>query len=283
MIKLKSFAKINFFLKIISKEKGYHRLYSLISQINFFDEIFIRENKKKKNKIYFTGPFKIQLKNNSITKVLSLINEKFPKIKKKNFDIYIKKNIPNGSGLGAASSNATVLFNFFKKRYNLRISKKNSIKLLENVGKDCPIFINSKTKLLKSAGGVFYEYQKKLNFYVLVIFPYFKLSTQIIFKNIKKISKFKKFKTFKLYEKNEFLKVCKFYGNDLLASAQKVNNKMKSFKKFIDQVSEDNFYSMTGSGSAFFIISDNKKSLLKIQKIIKKQRNNFWTILVKTL
>lgn len=283
MIKLKSFAKINFFLKIISKEKGYHRLYSLISQIDFFDEIFIRENKKKKNKIYFTGPFKIQLKNNSITKVLSLINEKFPKIKKKNFDIYIKKNIPNGSGLGAASSNATVLFNFFKKRYNLRISKKNSIKLLENVGKDCPIFINSKTKLLKSAGGVFYEYQKKLNFYVLVIFPYFKLSTQIIFKNIKKISKFKKFKTFKLYEKNEFLKVCKFYGNDLLASAQKVNNKMKSFKKFIDQVSEDNFYSMTGSGSAFFIISDNKKSLLKIQKIIKKQRNNFWTILVKTL
>ncbi len=283
MIKLKSFAKINFFLKIISKEKGYHRLYSLISQINFFDEIFIRENKKKKNKITFTGPFKIQLKNNSITKVLSLINEKFPKIKKKNFDIYIKKNIPNGSGLGAASSNATVLFNFFKKRYNLRISKKNSIKLLENVGKDCPIFINSKTKLLKSAGGVFYEYQKKLNFYVLVIFPYFKLSTQIIFKNIKKISKFKKFKTFKLYEKNEFLKVCKFYGNDLLASAQKVNNKMKSFKKFIDQVSEDNFYSMTGSGSAFFIISDNKKSLLKIQKIIKKQRNNFWTILVKTL
>jgi len=283
VIKLKSFAKINFFLKIISKEKGYHRLYSLISQINFFDEIFIRENKKKKNKIYFTGPFKIQLKNNSITKVLSLINEKFPKIKKKNFDIYIKKNIPNGSGLGAASSNATVLFNFFKKRYNLRISKKNSIKLLENVGKDCPIFINSKTKLLKSAGGVFYEYQKKLNFYVLVIFPYFKLSTQIIFKNIKKISKFKKFKTFKLYEKNEFLKVCKFYGNDLLASAQKVNNKMKSFKKFIDQVSEDNFYSMTGSGSAFFIISDNKKSLLKIQKIIKKQRNNFWTILVKTL
>lgn len=283
MIKLKSFAKINFFLKIISKEKGYHRLYSLISQINFFDEIFIRENKKKKNKIYFTGPFKIQLKNNSITKVLSLINEKFPKIKKKNFDIYIKKNIPNGSGLGAASSNATVLFNFFKKRYNLRISKKNSIKLLENVGKDCPIFINSKTKLLKSAGGVFYEYQKKLNFYVLVIFPYFELSTQIIFKNIKKISKFKKFKTFKLYEKNEFLKVCKFYGNDLLASAQKVNNKMKSFKKFIDQVSEDNFYSMTGSGSAFFIISDNKKSLLKIQKIIKKQRNNFWTILVKTL
>lgn len=283
MIKLKSFAKINFFLKIISKEKGYHRLYSLISQINFFDEIFIRENKKKKNKITFTGPFKIQLKNNSITKVLSLINEKFPKIKKKNFDIYIKKNIPNGSGLGAASSNATVLFNFFKKRYNLRISKKNSIKLLENVGKDCPIFINSKTKLLKSAGGVFYEYQKKLNFYVLVIFPYFELSTQIIFKNIKKISKFKKFKTFKLYEKNEFLKVCKFYGNDLLASAQKVNNKMKSFKKFIDQVSEDNFYSMTGSGSAFFIISDNKKSLLKIQKIIKKQRNNFWTILVKTL
>jgi len=45
----------------------------------------------------------------------------------------------------------------------------------------------------------------------------------------------------------------------------------------------NNLYSMTGSGSAFFLISYNKKFLLNVRKIIKKQRKSFWTSIVKTI
>jgi 4-diphosphocytidyl-2C-methyl-D-erythritol kinase len=40
---------------------------------------------------------------------------------------------------------------------------------------------------------------------------------------------------------------------------------------------------MTGSGSAFFVIFEKKKSLLNAQKMIKKQRNSFWTKIVQTV
>ena len=48
------------------------------------------------------------------------MKKKFSSLRYKNFDIYIKKNIPNGSGLGGASSNAVTVFNFIKKNINLK-------------------------------------------------------------------------------------------------------------------------------------------------------------------
>ena len=43
MKKIKSYSKINLFLKVYGKVNRYHQLYSLISQINLYDEISIRE------------------------------------------------------------------------------------------------------------------------------------------------------------------------------------------------------------------------------------------------
>ena len=48
MKKIKSYAKVNLFLKVSKRLKNFYKLHSLIVQINLYDEILIKENIRKK-------------------------------------------------------------------------------------------------------------------------------------------------------------------------------------------------------------------------------------------
>ena len=189
MKKIKSFAKVNLFLKVVGKSKNYHNLYSLISQINLFDEISIQETSAKKSKFLFTGPYKIKSEKNTISDLIYLMKKKFLYLKDKNFIVRVKKNIPNGSGLGGASSNAVTVFKYLKKKYKLQISYKESLKLLAKIGKDCPLFIDNKVKLIKSSGERYVKFHHKLNLKLLIIFPNQSISTKKVFNKLNKFSK----------------------------------------------------------------------------------------------
>ena len=283
MKKIKSFAKINLFLKVTKQFKNFHKIHSLIVQINLHDEVLIKENIKKKNTIFFFGKYKINKQNNTVINLLKLMKKKFSSIKHKNFDIQIKKNIPNGSGLGGASSNAATIFNFIKRKYKLQISEKESQQLLSKIGKDCPLFLNQKAKLIQSAGEQFTEFKDNPKLNMLLIYPNLTLSTKKVFNKLKNISKISLKKSINFKDKKKLLDVCKYYGNDLLVPATKIAPKLKTLIKLIGKIEDSKFYSMTGSGSAFFLIFNKKKSLLNAQKIIKKHRAGFWTKIVKTI
>ena len=46
MAKVKSYCKINLFLRVVGKEKNYHKIQSVNFLINLYDEIFITRSKK---------------------------------------------------------------------------------------------------------------------------------------------------------------------------------------------------------------------------------------------
>ncbi len=283
MKKIKSYAKVNLFLKITKQLKNFYKLYSLIVQINLHDEILIKENSKKKNTIFFFGKYKANTQNNTVINLLELMKKKFSSLRYKNFDIYIKKNIPIGSGLGGASSNAATVFNFIKRKYKLQISDKESRKLLAKIGKDCPLFLNQKVKLIKSSGEQFTEFKDNPKLNMLLIYPNLALSTKMVFKNLKKISRISLKRSINFKDKKKLLNICKYYGNDLLDPAIQILPRLKTIIDLIGKIEDCNFYSMTGSGSGFFLIFSKKKSLLNAQKIIKKHKRSLWTKIVKTI
>ena len=283
MKKIKSYAKINLFLKVTNQLKNFYKLHSLIVQINLYDEILIKENTKKKNIIFFLGQYKANTQNNTVINLLKLMKKKFSSLRYKNFDIYIKKNIPNGSGLGGASSNAATVFNFIKRKYKLKISDKESRKLLAKIGKDCPLFLNQKVKLIKSSGEKFTEFKNNPKLNMLLIYPNLVLSTKKVFNKLKKISNISLKGSINFKDKKKLLEVCKYYGNDLLDPAIQIEPRLKTIIDLIDKIDDSNFYSMTGSGSGFFLIFSKKKSLLNAQKIIKKHKRSLWTKIVKTI
>ena len=90
--KIKSYAKLNLSLNVIKKiPKNFHVIESLITFINFYDLIYIRETKALKHKIKFLGKFSKNIyKNNSVNKLLNLLDEKEPKLKFNN-SIEMKK------------------------------------------------------------------------------------------------------------------------------------------------------------------------------------------------
>ena len=99
--KIKSYAKINISLGVLGKlNSKLHRIESLISFIDLYDEISLSEIKKNKHKVIFYGKFsnKIPLKN-TITQLLNILDES-NFLKKKKYLIKVNKKIPIKSGMG---------------------------------------------------------------------------------------------------------------------------------------------------------------------------------------
>ena len=93
--KLKSWAKINLSLNVIKRlPNKYHKIESLVTFIELYDEINIKRIYEKKHKISFSGKFSKGIgKNNTVSKLMRLLDKK-KLIENKKFQINIKKNIP---------------------------------------------------------------------------------------------------------------------------------------------------------------------------------------------
>jgi len=102
---IKSFAKINLFLNVVSKKKKFHRIQSLFSFIDLHDRIEISTINRKKHFIKFDGKFSKGIsKKNSISTLLKILDQKG--LIKKKYYIKVTKNIPQKSGMGGGSMNA---------------------------------------------------------------------------------------------------------------------------------------------------------------------------------
>ena len=106
-IKIKSICKINLSLRVLKKlNTGYHSIKSLITFCDLHDVISINKIQGTKDHISFSGRFKkgINKKSNTIVQVLHQLRKR-NFFKNQMFKINIKKNIPQGSGLGGGSGN----------------------------------------------------------------------------------------------------------------------------------------------------------------------------------
>ncbi len=104
--KLKAFCKINLSLRVLKKlNNNYHKVQSFISFVDLYDEIYVSEIKKLKDRVIFFGRFKkgINAKSNTVSKVLKLFR-KNNMLKNKKFRIYYSNDVI-GCQIGGALKN----------------------------------------------------------------------------------------------------------------------------------------------------------------------------------
>ena len=185
---IKSYAKINLSLGVTGKLKsGYHKIESLVSFLNLYDEIKIKKINDKNHKIKFYGGFSKGIKkNNTIFNLLKILDKK-KLLNNQKYLIKIKKNIPQKSGLGGGSMNASAIIRFFISKKILNLSKKDLAKLTNHIGSDVQLGLDNKNKILYSNGNLNILTQKKALF-VIIIKPNFGCSTKEIYKGVKKYS-----------------------------------------------------------------------------------------------
>ena len=74
MMKIKSYAKLNLALNIISKTSSLHKIESIVVFVSLYDEILIKKIKSKSHNILFTGEFSKNInKNNTVSKLLDIL------------------------------------------------------------------------------------------------------------------------------------------------------------------------------------------------------------------
>jgi len=92
--RIKSHAKLNLALNVISKSKSLHNIESIISFVDLHDIILIKEIKSKKHLISFNGKFSRRIgRKNTVSKLFEILEKKkiLKKTKSVNQSFYFKK------------------------------------------------------------------------------------------------------------------------------------------------------------------------------------------------
>ena len=278
--KIKSHAKLNLSLNVIKKvSKNFHKIESLITFINLHDLIYIKEIKNSKHKIKFQGKFSKDIpKNNTISSLLNLL-DKNGLLNKKKYEIKIIKNIPQKSGMGGGSINASSIVQFFIKKKIFKLSQKKLIYILKSIGSDVQLGIHQKNISILNNGNL-KTFKRKLGLYTLLVKPSFGCSTKVIYSKTKifTIPKYRKpnasfFSIRNIIQSN----------NDLENAAFEVYPKLKKIKNFLSSLPNVMCARMTGSGSCIVAYYKSKKSANKGLKLFKKKYKNYWCIISKTV
>ena len=278
--KLNSWAKVNLSLNVIKRlPNKHHQIESLVTFIQLSDEIKIRKINKPKNKVSFSGKFSKGInKNNTIVRLLNLL-EKKKLIKKKKFEIKVKKNIPQKSGMGGGSMNAACILKYLMKKKIVNISLKKAKEIACKIGSDVVLGLEKKNSII-FVNGKIGRLSKKIKFHVLIVKPNIDCSTKYIYGKVKKYSKpiyTNKSKLF--FTTRNLIKSNNALENVVFKKYPKINN----LKYFLSKLPKITFVRMTGSGSAIVAYFKSKRTAKKAAKLFRRKYKNYWYIVSKTI
>jgi len=161
-------AKINLGLNIVSKRvDGYHNLETIFYPIAINDALEVVPAAGEKGIFRQSG---ILLdgnpEQNLVVKAYSLLKKEYvlPEV-----DIYLRKNIPFGAGLGGGSADAAFMLTLLNNIYELNIPENQLEELASRLGADCPFFIRNKPVFATGIGNVFTPIDLSLKGYFIVL------------------------------------------------------------------------------------------------------------------
>lgn len=264
MITKKAHAKLNLSLDVTGKrENGYHDIKTLMVMTDLYDEMKF----SKSDKLEILGDFDFDMKENFIYKAYLALRDYVAKDLP--FKVEIEKNIPVAGGLAGGTSNGAGTFYALNDLYDLKIPKKDLIKLSSSLGADFTYMMTGGTKLASGIGEVLEEVRPIELDNVLVVNPGYGVSTKEVYESIK------------IEEKRiDFDDVLKaLYDLDIKRLNKVLENKMEDvvFEKHRDlleiknKMREFNSASlMSGSGATIFGIFENKNDLEDAYRHFKK-------------
>ena len=146
---LPSFAKINWFLRVLGKrDDNFHELCTVFQTVSLADYLTFSEQTEL---ILTCNDKKIPTdEGNLIVKAVFALREKLGV--KKGAKIHLEKNIPAPGGLGGGSSNAAIALLGLVKLWKIEIGFDELLKIGKTLGSDVPFFFYGGTALGTGSG-----------------------------------------------------------------------------------------------------------------------------------
>lgn len=271
---IKSPAKINLGLEIIGrKEDGYHLIETVYQSINIYDELFLLP--KTQGILLKTDSKDLDCgKENIVYRAASVLLDYIGY--KKGVEIFLKKRIPIGAGLGGGSSDAAGTLKGIIKLYGITISENELYKIASSLGADVPFFLNGPTAFGFGTGTLIEGLPILPPFWVILVKPNFSISTAWAYRefNCRLTKRRNKIKILRLaIESADKKKICEALINDFESLC---------FTRYpiLQGIKEQLFFSgacgalMSGSGSSIFGLYNNSRIAKRAYEKIKDSIGN---------
>ncbi len=151
-MKLRVAAKINADLYVFPAQNGYHPIDSIFMSVGLYDEIDVETAHTPQRDVEFHGPHAQNIPaHNTVTKAITALTEYHEK-SVPHLKIVIKKNIPQGAGLGGGSADAAGVLQALNQLLELGLSTETLATLGSQVGSDVPFFLTGGTARITGRG-----------------------------------------------------------------------------------------------------------------------------------
>jgi len=252
-------AKINLSLLIAGKRPdGFHEIETIMAKVDFYDQILIEKTNKAGIELFCSGPeWAPEGEENLVHKAAKTLLESCGQVA--NIKITLTKNIPAGSGLGSASSDAAATLIGLNKYLDLQLPEAELARLATQLGSDVAFFLNGPMAFCTGKGEKIKKLNENFNFLALLILPDVSVSTKKVYANYKHNSAlYKKLnaRIDDLLKKNRIDLVPKMCTNMLEISCFSLYKELADLKAKIESLGIRPLC-LSGSGSAMFYIIDN--------------------------
>lgn len=161
-------AKINLGLDILRKRSdGYHDIETVMYPVAWCDILEIVPSKGAETTLTITGrEVNCPVEKNLVMKAYRALDEvvELPPV-----DIYLRKIIPDGAGLGGGSADAAFTLRGLNELFQLGYRDHELAEIASQIGADCPFFIYNRPMLCTEIGTVMTPFDISLSGKTIVI------------------------------------------------------------------------------------------------------------------
>lgn len=178
-------AKINLGLDVVGRRPdGYHNLQSVMVPVGWRDILEIVPASGKNTTLTVTGnSVNCPAEKNLVMKAYNLMASlvELPPV-----DIYLRKIIPDGAGLGGGSADAAFTLVMLNSIFSLAYSSEQLAELSATLGSDCPFFIYNKPMAVSGTGTSLSPIDVNLKgLYIVIVKPPVSVSTAEAYRGVK--------------------------------------------------------------------------------------------------
>ncbi len=255
-------AKLNLSLLIAGgRPDGYHEIETVMTKIDYYDEILIEPGKKKGIELVCKGPYPVPGgEDNLVFKAAALLLKECGIQAELRFTL--TKNIPAGSGLGSASSDAAAVLVGLRRFLNLHLGDSELLEMATALGADVSFFLGGPLALCWGKGEKIEKLPEIFDFSAGLFLPNISVSTQRVYANYRHepaVYSELSARIGRLIEKNRIDLVSGMCANMLLKSCFELYKALAGLKAGMESYGIIPVC-LSGSGSAMFcIINDSNQ------------------------
>lgn len=252
-------AKINLSLLVDGvRDDGFHEIHTVISKVNFYDELLIEEGAKKGIELICEGPrWAPEGKDNLIYQACEVLFEHCGI--KADIKITLCKNIPAGSGLGSASSDAAATLIGVNQLLGLGVNRQELIEIGNRLGSDVAFFFGGPLSLCTGRGEKVKKISEIFNFLAVLVLPDVSICTKMVYESYKGDEEhFEQLRREinRYVEKNRIDFVAKMCTNMLEKSCFSINKGLSELKRRLERQFARSCC-LSGSGSSMYCIFEH--------------------------